>query len=505
MFRAVVARAADAEALVDGTTRLSYRELDRQVDRLADALAAAGIQAGDRIAVMLSNRLEAVLCVLAIARAQGILVPIGERLRAPEVAHILQDSQAIALVYQETCEPQLPPAEATPLCAARFCCGTSRCGNPAFEQLLATRAQVQQLPVLTGTVEDDIFGILYTSGTTGRPKGATLTHLNVIHSCLHWVDRLGLVQEGERSVLCIPWSHVAGLCGVVFPLLYLGGALVLVKEFNKRTFLRLASEERMSHALLVPAMYGLCLLDPDLRSFDLSAWRIGVYGSAPMPEATIRRFAEAVPHLVMCNAYGATETASPATIMPPGDGLDQSDSIGKVVACGEIRVMDENGCEMPPGEPGELWIRGPMIASGYWRNPEATESAFVAGFWKSGDIGSVDSQGYVRIADRKKDMINRGGFKIYPAEVENVLCELGGVLEVAVVGRPHVILGETVVAFVRCVDVDVTDAIVREFCSEKLADYKIPDHVVIVEEPLPRNPNGKMQKEMLREMARALP
>jgi len=207
-----------------------------------------------------------------------------------------------------------------------------------------------------------------------------------------------------------------------------------------------------------------------------------------------------VPHLTMCNAYGATETTSPAKIMPPGAGIARMDSIGRTVPCGDIRVMDEQGRELPPGELGELWIAGPMIVPGYWRNPAATEVSFTGGYWKSGDIGSVDAEGYVRIADRKKDMINRGGFKIYPAEVENVLCDQPGVVEAAVIGRPDSILGERSVAFVHASDTLSEDA-VRRFCAERMADYKVPDWVVVSDRPLPRNANGKLQKDQLRQQA----
>jgi acyl-CoA synthetase (AMP-forming)/AMP-acid ligase II len=310
--------------------------------------------------------------------------------------------------------------------------------------------------------------------------------------------RLG---DGEATILCIPWSHVAGLCGVVLPFLHAGGQLVLMQDFRPRGFLELAAAHGITHALLVPAMYGLILLEPDLRAFDLSRWRLGVYGSAPMPEPTIRRFTEAVPHLVMCNAYGATETTSPATIMPLGEGIARSDSIGKVVPCGEIIVMDETHREVPPGESGELWIAGPMVVPGYWRNPDATDASFQNGYWRSGDIGSVDAEGFVRIADRKKDMINRAGYKVYPAEVENVLAGCDLVADAAVVGRPDEILGERVVAFVRSSDPAATEAALRAFCATRMADYKVPDRFIVSADALPRNANGKIQKNELRARA----
>ena len=278
----------------------------------------------------------------------------------------------------------------------------------------------------------------------------------------------------------------------------------MLPEFKRRAALELAERERITHALMVPAMYGLCLLEADLADFDLKSWRIAAYGGAPMPEPTITRFADAFPWLAMCNAYGATETTSPATIMPPGKGTAHADSVGRVVTCGDIRVMDVHGCEVPPGSDGELWIAGPMVVPGYWRNPEATVASFVGGYWKSGDIGSIDADGYVRIADRKKDMIIRGGFKVYPAEVESVLAGLEGVVEAAVVGRADAMLGEAVVAFVTTTGGGLTSHEVRTWCAERLSDYKVPADVVIEEAALPRNANGKIQKETLRMRAAAL-
>jgi acyl-CoA synthetase (AMP-forming)/AMP-acid ligase II len=359
--------------------------------------------------------------------------------------------------------------------------------------------QAYALPQPPGD-EDALFAILYTSGTTGRPKGAMLTHLGAIHSCLHWRDAFAL-GDGERTLVCVPWAHVSGLCGVVLPFLYHGGTLVMLREFKRRLCLKLAEGERVTHILMVPAMYSLCLLESDLAEFDLRAWRIAAYGGAPMPEPTIARFAAAFPALAMCNAYGATETTSPATIMPPGQGSARSDSIGRVVACGEIRVMDEQGRELPPGVDGELWIAGPMVSPGYWRNLEATAASFSGGYWRSGDIGSIDAEGFVRIADRKKDMIIRGGFKIYPAEVENVIAGLPGVEEAAVVGRGDAMLGEAVVAFVTTKDDAITQASVRDWCAHHLSDYKVPTDVLVESSPLPRNVNGKIQKAELRERA----
>ena len=494
-FRAAVASSPGSDALVEGTVRHTYRALDAMVDGFAAGLAERGVAQGDRVAVFLNNRIEAIICVLGVARLGAVLVPVGSRLRRPELEFVLADAGPAALIYDIDLEPELPPPSVSPPIAMRFRVG----GGPDDADGFAALVRCASAPPACSVTEDDLFGILYTSGTTGKPKGAMLTHLGVVHSALHWRDCLQF-HPGEISALCVPWSHVAGLCGAVLPILLIAGKLVILRNFARREFLELASRERITHALMVPAMYSLCLLEPDLGAFDLSSWRLGVYGSAPMPEPTIRRFAAAVPHLTMCNAYGATETTSPATIMPPGSGIEHMDSIGKVVPCGEIRVLDEQQRELPAGEPGELWIAGPMIVPGYWRNPEATAASFEGGYWKSGDIGSVDAQGYVRIADRKKDMINRGGFKVYPAEVENVLCDQAGVVEAAVVGQPDSILGERSVAFVHA-NAALSEQDVRAFCAARMADYKVPDWVVVSDAPLPRNANGKIQKDQLRRQA----
>jgi long-chain acyl-CoA synthetase len=249
----------------------------------------------------------------------------------------------------------------------------------------------------------------------------------------------------------------------------------------------------------VPAMYLLCLMTPDFAKRDLAAWRVGGYGGAPMPVPTIDALAQAVPNLVLINAYGATETTSPVTMMPTGLTREHADSVGVALPCAQIVVMDEHGVEVPPGETGELWIGGPMVVPGYWDNPAATASSFTAGYWHSGDLGSVDARGFVRIFDRKKDMLNRGGFKVYSVEVENALMALPGVVEAAVIGRPCPVLGERVHAFLYAPDVARDDAAARAHCAARLADYKVPETLTWSDAPLPRNANGKVMKRVLRD------
>lgn len=480
----------DHIALIEDDIRISYRQLQAEAQNLASHLFRVGVVPGDRVGVMLGNGIDAVRTIWALLCLGAVVVPISTRSRTAEIDHFVSDAGVRVIVHESAFAPELAAVGVT-LCDV---------GAREWTVMLRTTAGAFVTPKQD---EHDVVALLFTSGTTGKPKGVMLTHLNVIHSCLHWIDAHALVAA-DRTMLCVPWTHVSGLCGVVMPFLYLGGTIVVLPAFKRRAALELAARERITHALMVPSMYSLCLLEPDLGDFDLGDWRIGAYGGAPMPEPTIHRFADKVPGLAMSNCYGATETASAVTIMPPGEGVRRADSIGKVVCCGDIRVMNDAGREVAPGDLGELWIAGPMVSPGYWRNPEASAQSFSAGYWKSGDIGSIDEAGYVRIADRKKDMIIRGGFKIYPAEVESVLTAVEGVIEAAVVGQSDPILGERVVAFLYCNDGDCSETAVRQFCAERLSDYKVPGVVVQCSEPLPRNANGKIQKADLRLLAAAL-
>jgi long-chain acyl-CoA synthetase len=353
------------------------------------------------------------------------------------------------------------------------------------------------VPRAADTRGTDTALILYTSGTTGRPKGAMLTHLSIAHSVIHFEAGMRLGPD-DRSALAVPASHVTGLIAIIATMWRVGGAVVIIPEFKAEAFVQLLARERVTHTLMVPAMYRLCLMSEAFAHEDLSAWRIGGYGGAPMPEATIAALAERLPRLTLLNAYGSTEATSPATLSPHGPAQGHADSVGVPLPCADIRVMDDAGRELPAGETGELWIGGPMVVPGYWANPDATAASFTAGYWHSGDLGSIDAQGYVRIFDRKKDMLNRGGYKIYSVEVENVLMAWPGVLEAAVIGVPCPVLGERVHAVVYAPGSAADDAGVRAHCAAQLADYKVPETIAWRSDPLPRNANGKVMKRMLR-------
>ncbi len=495
MFRATVARHSEREALVLGQSRIGYSELDELVERVAGNLAAAGVAKGERVAVLLGNRLEFVHLVLACARLGAIVVPLNVRHKRPEIEFVLNDCGARLLVHEAELGPELPEAAQIPALERRFACGGETAGSRPYDELLAPkRAPARDI------AEEECASILYTSGTTGQPKGAMLTHLGLVHSALHFELAMGL-DERDRTILAVPASHVTGLVAVILAMVGVGGCTIIMPAFKARDFLALAARERLSQSVMVPAMYNLCLMEPDFEDYDLGAWRIGGYGGAPMPTATIEALAARLPRLVLMNAYGATETTSPATIMPAGATAGREDSVGRAVACGEIAIMDEEGREVAPGEPGEVWIAGAMVVPGYWRNAEASAASFSGGYWRSGDIGSLDDEGFLRLLDRKKDMINRGGYKVYSAEVENLLSHHPAVIECAVVASPDPVLGERVHAFVVPAGEERSAEQLAAFCGHSLSDYKVPEFFTFLDQPLPRNANGKVIKNLLRERA----
>jgi long-chain acyl-CoA synthetase len=277
------------------------------------------------------------------------------------------------------------------------------------------------------------------------------------------------------------------------------GKLIIMAEFKAAEYLKVAASERVTYTVMVPAMYNLCLLQPDFGDYDLSSWRIGGFGGAPMPVATIEKLDARIPGLKLMNCYGATETTSPSTIMPGELTASHIDSVGLPCPGAEIVVMDGNGCELPRGEIGEIWIRSASVIRGYWNNPQATAESFTGGFWHSGDLGSIDKENFVRVFDRQKDMINRGGLKIYSAEVESVLAGHPGVVESAIIAKPCPVLGERVHAVIVTRDDSIRQDSLHAWCAERLSDYKVPETMALTSEPLPRNANGKVLKRQLRE------
>lgn len=494
MMEQAVARNPSGEAVVCDNVRLTYRMLDDQITAVAAGLAGLGLGKGDRVAMLLANGPEFVSVLLATLRIGAIAVPINVREQTPELTHILNDCGASVLIHDADIVSKLPATADVSALRHRLSVGGPSAGSHDYETLAASGVALPHAQVS----EEDTAVILYTSGTTGRPKGAMLTHMNIIHSAMHFELCLGLGTD-ERSLLAVPASHVTGLVATLFTMLRTAGCSVIMRAFKAEDFLSLAAHEKVTQTLMVPAMYNLLLLRCTITDYDLSHWRVGGYGGAPMAQSTIHELTEKLPDLLLVNAYGATELTSPATLMPPGLGAERSDSIGITVPCGEIRIVDAQGHDAAPDEHGEMWIKGPMVVPGYWNNPEKTAQEFHDGYWKSGDIGSRDADGFISLHDRSKDMIIRGGYNIYSAEIENTLAAHPAVIECAAIGQPDPVLGEKLHVFVHSSDPSLDAAAVKAHCATHLADYKTPDFVSFCADPLPRNPNGKIIKRLLRD------
>ncbi|MFA6153871.1 class I adenylate-forming enzyme family protein [Mesorhizobium sp.] len=492
VLRDAVRRAPDRVALVCDSQRITYRQLNEIADRIARNLLHAGFRKGDRLALLLGNGLEFVYAIAGATRCGMIVVPMNVRQKRPEVEYVLNQCEAAGIIYDAEYRPSIPAEADVPFLRHRYVVGDD--DGELFGDLCADRASVPFPEV----AEEDPYCLLYTSGTTGKPKGAVLTHLSTIHTLLHYEHGFAL-QEGDSAILAVPASHVTGLAAIILTTIRVAGCIVIQRAFKTRPFLELASREKITFTVLVPAIYNLLLLDPDFTTFDLSCWKVAGFGGAPMPEATIEGLARALPKLALCNIYGSTETSSPVAMTPLGTQGRAAASVGKVLPCADIIVVDEQGREVAPGKSGELLIGGAVVVPGYWNNPAGNQAGFVMGYWVSGDIGAVDEDGNVHILDRKKDMINRAGFKIYCVEVEGTLSHIPGLVECAVIGKPDPVLGERVHAFI-VTDGSLTDGeFVRQFCAERLSDYKVPDGVTFLPHPLPRNANGKVLKNELRE------
>jgi acyl-CoA synthetase (AMP-forming)/AMP-acid ligase II len=495
-FRDAVARYGDSEALVLDERRLAYAELDEVVGRLAGNLALRfAVGEGDRVGVYSGNCLEVAFVVLACARLGAVSVPLGHRLQTPELAYMLGHSGAKVVMVEARLAPRLPARGTLPDLAHVFAWEGEAEGCERFETLLGDTPA----PPPAAIDEEQVASILYTSGTTGRPKGAMLTHLNIVHTMLHYRVCMDL-GPGDRTLMAVPVTHVTGLVAQLLAMVGCGGGTVMMREFKARAALELIEAERITHGVMVPTMYKLMLLDPEFDRFDLSSLRVGGFGGAPMPEATIEELARRAPGLALRNAYGATETTSPTTLLPLGKAATHKPTVGTPVPCADVIIVDEEGRELAVGETGEVWVAGAMVVPGYWRDPQANAREFTGGYWHSGDIGRMTDDGYLEILDRAKDMINRGGYKVFSAEVENVLAQHPDVVECAVVGSPDPVLGERVHAVVVGASGGFSADALKRFCSERLADYKVPETYTAIG-ALPRNANGKIIKAELRARA----
>src|ERR1700704_4607945 len=492
MVADAAARNPDGEALVCGVRRMTWREVAQQSACVAAGFKALGLRSGDRVALLLGNRIEFALAMFGAAHLGLVTVVLSTRQQKPEIAYVLTDSGPKLLIHEAMLADRLPDARDVPDLMHRISVDDGSASQ--FNCLLDHGPSPQ--PAAVG--EEDTAMILYTSGTTGRPKGAMLAHCNVVHSSMIFASCMQLTAA-DRSIAAVPLGHVTGVVANIMTMVRCAGALIIMAEFKAAEYLKMAARERVTYTVMVPAMYNLCLLQPDFDGYDLSRWRIGGFGGAPMPIATIERLDAKIPGLKLMNCYGATETTSPSTMMPGELTASHIDSVGLPCPGAQIVVVDAEGRELPRGEIGEIWIHGGSVIGGYWNNPKATAENFTGGFWHSGDLGSIDEENFVRVFDRQKDMINRGGLKIYSAEVESVLAAHPAVVESAIIAKPCPVLGERVHAVIVTRNRDVSGEALRAWCAERLSDYKVPETMALTVEPLPRNANGKVMKRQLRE------
>lgn len=483
--------------MVCGSQRLTYTQFRKLVDDAAFSLSARhGISRGDRVALLLGNSIEFCISIFAVAQLGAITVPLNNRLKSSELEFMLNHSGSCCLIVDRDYWQNISAIRASLLTVREiFYVGEDLPGGTTGFKTLTSDPAPKTISVDVG--EEDIAFIMFTSGTTGTPKGAMGTHMGMIHSAINYV-KVFRTDPGDRTLLVVPLFHVTGLIGQLIHMIYVGGTTVLMREYKTELMIELMSRENITFTFVVPTIYVLMLMNPNLKKYSLNSYRIAAYGGAPMSMDTIHKLSEHFPKLKLHNAYGATETSSPATLLPSRDALNKASSVGLPVPVGDLKVVDENGNALPPNEVGELWIKGPMVVPGYWENPEANAREFSDGFWHSGDLARIDRDGYVYIMDRKKDMINRGGEKIFCVEVEDVLYSHPKVLEAAVVGVPDEIFGEQVKAIVIPRPGQSPDEEeIRRWVAERLADYKVPRFVEFHDQ-LPRNPGGKVLKSLLK-------
>jgi long-chain acyl-CoA synthetase len=477
----------------------SYSQVDEISGRVATSLRGLGLERGDKVAVQLPNVPQFLFVYFGILKAGLTMVPLNPLLRAPEVAYHLDDSDAKVLVTFElfadeavkgvadvghdvaTYVVQMPGSDERPD------------GTRHFDELYFADDTGEIEP----TSADDTAVLLYTSGTTGRPKGAELTHFQLFMNCTIAGGLFGF-RDDDVGLAVLPLFHVFGLSSVLNTSVRYGGTIVLVPRFELEPVLDAMAQHRVTIFSGVPTMY-FALLSADLGDRDLSTLRVGVSGGAAIPGEVIRAFEEKFPGVVILEGYGLSETASTTTFNISAEQRKVL-SIGKPIWGVEVRVVGEDGKSLPPGEEhvGEIVIRGHNVMKGYYKKPKETAEAFKGGWFHTGDLAYADDEGYLFIVDRKKDLIIRGGYNVYPREIEEVLFAHPAVAEAAVIGKPDEKLGEEVLAFVALKEgASATGDEIRAWAKERVAAYKYPREVRIVE-TLPKGPTGKILKKELR-------
>jgi fatty-acyl-CoA synthase len=476
-------RAPDAPALACEADRRTFGELEERSNRLAGALAARGVGPGDHVAMLQYNGIEFVEAFLAIQKLGACAVPVNFRLSREEVDYVLADSGARLAIA----DPEL---------AARAGGVETLVVGPDYEAALAGAAPERPDHGVKG---DDLAFLMYTSGTTGRPKGAMLSHQNLIVNTTNWLYEVG-ARPGDVWLSGLPLFHIGGLNGLL-PFLHLGALAVIEPSggFDPGLSIARLAEHDVSMCFFVPTQWQEICSHPEVGTVDAGRLRKAMWGASQAPLPTLELLAATFPSVGIVNAFGQTEMSSNTCFLKGEDAIRKMGSVGRPALGVEVRILDEEGADVPRGEVGEIVYRGPTVMQGYHGKPEATAEAFAGGWFHSGDLVREDEEGFIYVVDRLKDMLISGGENVYPAEVERALIVHPGVAEVAVVGIPHERWVETPLAVVVvAAGVEVTEDDLIAHCRERLAGYKKPSAVVFVDE-LPRNAAGKVLKRQLRD------
>jgi len=476
----------------------TYAQVDEISGRVASALLATGLQRGDKVALQLPNLPQFLFTYFGLMKAGLVMVPLNPLLRAPEVKYHLEDSDAKVLItfemFAEEAYKGASELEGVTTYVVNMPGNDARPeGTKHFDELYFAEDARDIVP----TDGDETAVLLYTSGTTGKPKGAELTHLNLYMNCTV-AGELFEFQETDIGVAVLPLFHVFGLSSVLNTSVRYGGTIVLIPRFELEPVVEAIERHRCTIFSGVPTMY-FGLLNMDTSGKDLSSLRVGVSGGAAIPGEVIKAFEEKFPGCVVLEGYGLSESTSTTTFNVNAEQRKVL-SIGKPIWGVEVRVVDDQDQPLEPGEEnvGEIVIRGHNIMKGYYNKPEATAEAFKGGWFHSGDLAYMDKDGYFFIVDRKKDLVIRGGYNVYPREIEEVLFEHPAVAEAAVIGKPDDKLGEEVLAFVALKPgASAEPEEIIAFAKERLAAYKYPREVRIVDE-LPKGATGKILKKELR-------
>ncbi|PCJ19241.1 MAG: 2-succinylbenzoyl-CoA synthetase [Gammaproteobacteria bacterium] len=489
---------AHREAYIDSQSglRLSFGALNSRCNQLANSLIKSGVKPGDRVALILMNSAEFLEAYFAIAKIGGVVVPINWRLIADELEFIVKDSGASTLIFgEEFIDPITTLHALTEKTHIQQWIQVSASNNNAdfskdyrsFQQAGST----DEPPILAS--DDDLLYIMYTSGTTGLPKGVVHTHNTSIASILTFAATADL-RDNDRYLAALPMFHVGALIPITLNI-YRGVTSIVMREFDPRRAWELIETERINNALLVPAMLNFMIQVPDFKDFDHSQLRWIQSGASPLPVKLIELYFEF--GINIHQIYGLTESCGPACLIDADNAMKKIGSTGRAFFHTEVKIMDPNGQQCDANEQGEVWVSGAHMMKEYWNRPEATKETLIDGWVRTGDIAMMDEQGFVYIQDRLKDMIISGGENVYPAEIENIILGHPDVAEVAVIGQPSERWGESPLAVIVAKKQTLSEREILQYCDQKLARFKLPKDVVFID-TIPRNPSGKVLKRLLR-------